>query len=56
MLECAPIGTHADSFFGEPEFSVPAGARRKHMALFGGTGTGRSTMLKVDTGEQLCEN
>ena len=46
MLESAPIGTHADNFFGEPEFSVPAEARRKHMALFGGTGTGKTTLLK----------
>lgn len=45
MLEPAPIGTHADNFFGEPDFSVPAEARRKHMALFGGTGTGKSTLL-----------
>lgn len=45
MLESAPIGTHADNFFGEPEFSVPADARGKHMALFGGTGTGKSTLL-----------
>jgi hypothetical protein len=45
MLEPAPIGTHADKFFGEPEFSVPSDARRKHMALFGGTGTGKTTLL-----------
>lgn len=45
MLESAPIGTHADNYFGEPEFSVPADARRKHMALFGGTGTDNSTLL-----------
>src|SRR5580692_11023217 len=45
MLDSAPIGTHADNFFGEPDFSVPAEARRKHMALFGGTGTGKSTLL-----------
>jgi Helicase HerA, central domain/TraM recognition site of TraD and TraG len=45
MLESAPIGIHADKFFGEPDFSVPADARRKHMALFGGTGTGKSTLL-----------
>src|ERR1700735_1870571 len=45
MLDPAPIGTHADHFFGEPEFTVPAEARRKHMALFGGTGTGKSTLL-----------
>ncbi len=45
MLDAAPIGTHADNYFGEPEFSVPAEARRKHMALFGGTGTGKSTLL-----------
>jgi type IV secretory pathway VirB4 component len=45
MLEPAPIGNHADNFFGEPEFTVPAEARRKHMALFGGTGTGKSTLL-----------
>ena len=45
MLVSAPIGTHADNYFGEPEFSVPAEARRKHMALFGGTGTGKSTLL-----------
>jgi hypothetical protein len=36
MLESAPIGTHADKFFGEPEFTVSPEARRKHMALFGG--------------------
>ena len=46
MLESAPIGIHADNYFGEPEFSVPAEARRKHMALFGGTGTGKTTLLK----------
>jgi hypothetical protein len=45
MLSPAPIGTHADTFFGEPTFSVPSEARRKHMALFGGTGTGKSTLL-----------
>ncbi len=45
MLESAPIGTDGDNFFGEPDFSVPAEARRKHMALFGGTGTGNSTLL-----------
>jgi hypothetical protein len=45
MLYPAPIGIHADNFFGEPEFSVPADARRKHLAAFGGTGTGKSTLL-----------
>jgi hypothetical protein len=45
MLEPAPIGTHADNFFAEPELSIPSDARRKHMALFGGTGTGKSTLL-----------
>jgi hypothetical protein len=45
MLDAAPIGTHADNFFSEPHFSVPAETRRKHMALFGGTGTGKSTLL-----------
>lgn len=45
MLESAPIGTHADNYFAEPEFVIPADARRKHMALFGGTGTGKSTLL-----------
>src|SRR5579864_9241579 len=45
MLESVPIGTHADNFFSEPEFAVSADARRKHMALFGGTGTGKSTLL-----------
>jgi len=45
MLDSAPIGTHADNFFSEPEFSVPSEARRKHMALFGGTGTGKTTLL-----------
>ncbi len=45
MLESAPIGTHADNFFSEPYFNVPVEARRKHMALFGGTGTGKSTLL-----------
>jgi len=46
MLEPAPIGTYADNFFGgEPEFSVPSAARRKHMAIFGATGTGKSTLL-----------
>jgi hypothetical protein len=45
MLEAAPIGTHADNFFGEPEFSVPADARRKHMFLLGATGTGKSTVM-----------
>jgi ABC-type sulfate/molybdate transport systems ATPase subunit len=61
MLESAPIGTHADNFFAEPEFSVPAEARRKHMALFGGAGTGKSTLLSnmavaglaADTGIQI---
>jgi hypothetical protein len=45
MLEPAPIGTHAGHFFAEPEFSAPADERRKHMALFGGTGIGKSTLL-----------
>jgi hypothetical protein len=45
MLEPVPIGTHADNFFAEPELTIPADARRKHMALFGGTGTGKSTLL-----------
>jgi len=45
MLSPAPIGTHADSFFGEPGFSIPAEARKKHLAAFGGTGTGKSTLL-----------
>lgn len=45
MLHPAPIGIHADSFFGEPEFSIPAEARTKHLAAFGGTGTGKSTLL-----------
>lgn len=45
MLDSAPIGTHAGNFFGEPHFSIPAEVRRKHMALFGGTGTGKSTLL-----------
>lgn len=45
MIPPAPIGTHADNFFSEPEFSVPADARRKHFAAFGGTGTGKSTLL-----------
>jgi len=45
MLDSAPIGIHADNYFGAPEFFVPADARRRHMALFGGTGTGKSTLL-----------
>src|ERR1700684_1307271 len=45
MLDSAPIGIHADNYFGAPEFIVPADARRRHMALFGGTGTGKSTLL-----------
>ncbi len=45
MLQAAPIGTHADKFFGEPEFSLPGEARRKHFAAFGGTGTGKSTLI-----------
>ena len=45
MLSSAPLGIHADSFFSGPEFSIPADARRKHMALFGGTGTGKRTVL-----------
>src|ERR1700733_2097490 len=40
-----PIGIQADNFFGEPEFTVPADARRKHLAAFGGTGTGKSTLV-----------
>jgi hypothetical protein len=38
--------SHADNFFVKPEFSVPAEARRKHMALFGGTGTGKSALMR----------
>lgn len=45
MLSPAPIGIHADTFFGEPEFSIPSEARTKHLAAFGGTGTGKSTLL-----------
>ncbi len=45
MLDSAPIGTHADNLFGDPHFTIPAETRRKHMALFGGTGTGKSTLL-----------
>jgi hypothetical protein len=45
MLDSTPIGTHADNYFGEPEFTVPPDARRKHIAIFGGTGTGKSTLL-----------
>jgi hypothetical protein len=45
MLDSAPIGIHADNYFGAPEFFVTADARRRHMALFGGTGTGKSTLL-----------
>jgi type IV secretory pathway TraG/TraD family ATPase VirD4 len=45
MLQAAPIGIHADNFFGAPEFSIPAEARKKHLAAFGGTGTGKSTLL-----------
>jgi hypothetical protein len=41
MLELAPIATHADNFFGEPEFTVLAEANRKSIALFGGVGTGK---------------
>jgi len=53
MLEAAPIGTYADSFFGEPEFSVPADARRMHMELF--VGTGSRNILQCDNlGLQRC--
>jgi ABC-type lipoprotein export system ATPase subunit len=45
MLEAAPIGTSEDPYHGAGEFSILPDARRKHMALFGGTGTGKSTLL-----------
>jgi len=45
MLEPRTYRTHADNFFAEPEFHIPADARRKPHALFGGTGTGKSTLL-----------
>ncbi len=45
MLDNAPIGTHEDNLFGTPDLSIPVDARRKHMALFGATGTGKSTLL-----------
>src|SRR5450432_1697984 len=51
MLDSAPIGTHADNFFGEPNFSVPPEARRKHMALFAGTG-----ITAVDPHGGFCED
>jgi type IV secretory pathway VirB4 component len=46
MLGPAPIGIHEDKLFNEPEFSVPAEAHPKHVALFGGTGTGKTTTLE----------
>jgi len=46
MLEPAPIGTHADNFFAEPEFHIPADcAPQAHGAISAGTGTGKSTLL-----------
>jgi type IV secretory pathway TraG/TraD family ATPase VirD4 len=45
MLQSTPIGFHVDNFFGEPDFSIPAEARTKHLAAFGSTGTGKSTLL-----------
>jgi type IV secretory pathway TraG/TraD family ATPase VirD4 len=45
MLDVAPIGIHRDQLFDEPHLVVPADTRRKHMALFGATGTGKSTLL-----------
>jgi ABC-type lipoprotein export system ATPase subunit len=45
MLDSAPIGIHRDNLFDEPHLVIPADTRRKHMALFGGTGTGKSTLL-----------
>ncbi len=45
MLDAAPIGTHRDQLFDEPHFIIAADTRRKHLALFGATGTGKSNLL-----------
>ena len=45
-LDPVPIGSSENAFhFGRPVHIVPA-ARRRHLAVFGGTGSGKSTLFR----------
>jgi len=47
-LEPVPIGIQHDpgALFAQGELVIPSDARRKHMAIFGTTGAGKSTLMR----------
>ena len=47
-LEPVPIGIQHDpgALFSQGELVIPSDARRKHMAIFGTTGAGKSTLMR----------
>ena len=53
-LDPVLIGSSEDAFHhGRPVFIVPA-ARRRHLALFGGTGSGKSTLMRNMIAEDIA--
>src|ERR1700682_1000702 len=47
-LEPVPIGIQHDpgALFAQGELVIPSETRRKHMAIFGTTGAGKSTLMR----------
>lgn len=53
-LDPVLIGSSEDAFHhGKPVYIVPA-ARRRHLALFGGTGSGKSTLMRNMLAEDIA--
>lgn len=48
MLDHLPIGTQDENWFQENDgiFTIPPETRRKHLAIFGATGAGKSTLMR----------
>ena len=48
MLDHLPIGTKDENWFQEEDriVTISPDTRRKHVAIFGATGTGKSTLLR----------
>jgi hypothetical protein len=48
MLQPVPIGTKDENWFQENDgiFTIPPETRRKHLAIFGATGAGKSTLMR----------
>lgn len=48
MFDHVPIGTQDENWFQENDgiFTISPEARRKHFAIFGATGAGKSTLMR----------